>query len=77
MPTYAYKCNDCETKYEVFHKTIQQEAQVECPSCHSENSKKLMSAASIGGFSMSKSYNLPTAPPCATGGCASGMCGLN
>jgi putative FmdB family regulatory protein len=72
MPTYDYKCNDCNTKYEVFHKTKENETQVKCPTCESENSRKLISVSNFSGFSSVKSYDMPAASPC-----ASGMCGLN
>jgi putative FmdB family regulatory protein len=72
MPTYAYKCNDCDSKYEVFHKTKENESDVKCPDCYSGNSKKLISAANFGGFSSGKSFEMPASSPC-----ASGMCGLN
>ena len=72
MPTYAYKCNDCDTKYEVFHKTKEIVSDVKCPTCESENSRKIMSAAYFGGFSTGKHYD---SPPVSS--CSSGMCGLN
>lgn len=72
MPTYSYKCNDCNTKYDVFHKTIKFETKVKCPSCESDNSQKLMSVSNFGGFSSNKTFEMPKAPSC-----SSGMCGLN
>ena len=71
MSTYAYKCNDCDTKYEVFHRTKEIESDVKCPSCASGNSKKIMSA-SFNGFSTGRLYD---SPPVSS--CSSGMCGLN
>ncbi len=77
MPTYAYKCESCETKYEVFFKVKEEQEQIVCPSCNSAVHKKLMSATNIGGFS-SRSDSMPTMPPCANGGgCSPGMCNLN
>ncbi len=72
MPTYAYKCNDCDAKFDVFQKTVNQVTEVKCPTCSSENSKKLMSATNFSGFSSTKSFDMPSAPSC-----ASGMCGFN
>jgi putative FmdB family regulatory protein len=78
MPTYSYKCEDCTTKYEVFHKVREIEESVICPECGSEKSKRLMTAAGISGFSStSKSFDMPMAPTCAGGNCAGGMCSLN
>lgn len=72
MPIYDYKCNDCDTKYEVFHKSKELENLVKCPTCESENSRKIISASNFSGFSSGKSFPLPSSSPC-----ASGMCGLN
>ncbi len=72
MPVYAYKCSDCNTKFDVYHKTIEQENVVKCPTCNSENNKRLISAANFGGFSTVKSSDAP-----AMTSCTSGMCGLN
>ena len=77
MPTYTYKCNDCGTKYDVFHKTISEAGEVECPSCNSASSKKLMSAANIGSISSSKSSADVPSCPAYGNGCSSGMCGMN
>jgi len=77
MPTFVYKCTDCETKYEVFHKSKEIQEDIVCPSCSSVYFKKMMAAASIGGFSSSKSFNMPQMPQCPPGGCGSGMCGMN
>jgi putative FmdB family regulatory protein len=76
MPVFAYKCNECETKYEIFHKSSENLSEVACPSCGSEDAKKLISAINFSGFSMSKSFDMPR-PSCPAGGCESGMCGIN
>ena len=78
MPTYAYKCKECDSKYEVFHKVKEITEDIVCPSCGSAESKKLMTAAGISGFSASSgSYDLPQAPSCSSDCCSNGMCGLN
>jgi putative FmdB family regulatory protein len=71
MPVYDYRCTDCETPYDVFHKGKEIAGDIVCPSCGSNNHKKLMSVPSIaiGGKSDTISSS--------GGGCASGMCGLN
>jgi putative FmdB family regulatory protein len=71
MPVYDYLCNNCNTKYEVYHKTLKEETKIICPSCNSTNSKKLISAANVGGFSREK-----TCEYAGTSACSSGMCGL-
>jgi len=81
MPIFEYKCADCNTKYEVLHKSASNLSEVSCPSCKSTNSKKLLSAFSA---SVSESSSSSFGDSCASGscglpssGCASGMCGLN
>lgn len=81
MPIFEYKCNECNKKYDVLHKSSTNLEEVICPVCQSKDSKKLLStfSASTG----SSSYN--SASSCSDGscgvpsygGCSSGMCGLN
>ncbi|HOJ18592.1 MAG: zinc ribbon domain-containing protein [Ignavibacteriales bacterium] len=81
MPVFEYKCGDCGNKFEVLHKSSVQAGEVDCPSCHSLNNKKLFSSFSA---SVNSSSTYSTSP-CASGncgvdysgGCSSGMCGLN
>ncbi len=80
MPVFEYKCEKCETKFEVFHKSSSNQEEVVCPKCSSKENKKLFSAfaASVGSSS-------PAGDSCASGncsvpsygGCPGGMCGLN
>ncbi|MDQ1266660.1 MAG: Zinc ribbon protein [Bacteroidota bacterium] len=72
MPTFNYKCLDCGTKYEVFHKVKEVKEEVICPQCHSDSEAKLISAPNIGGFSKG-GYDMPM-PSCASGACQSGAC---
>ncbi len=72
MPTFNFRCNECNSKFEYFSKTIEIHDDVNCPSCNSASTRKVMSAPNIS----MNSYSSP-APSCASGGCASGMCGLN
>ncbi len=81
MPIFEYKCNDCNTKYEVLHKSSANLSEVTCPKCKSANSKKLLSTFSAA---VSESSDSSYGDHCASGacglpsgGCASGMCGLN
>ena len=73
MPTYAYKCESCETKFEIFHKSATAIEEVVCPSCKSEKVTKMMSAPNIGSMGKSTGADMP---PCATGACNSGMCNM-
>ncbi len=84
MPLYEYKCLKCNNKFEVLHKSSDNMANVTCPECHSSNSKKLFStfsaAVSSGsdfsaGSCASGNCSIPEGNY--SGGCSSGLCGLN
>jgi putative FmdB family regulatory protein len=81
MPVFEYKCEECNSKYEVLVRNSSDEGEkITCPKCNSTKNKKLFStfAASVHSDS-SGNYG------CADGhcenphsnGCSSGMCGLN
>jgi putative FmdB family regulatory protein len=80
MPIFEYLCQECGTKYEVLHKSSENKNNIICPNCSSSNNKKLLST-----FSASMGDSGYSGDSCATGncdvpssgGCASGMCGLN
>ena len=44
MPIYEYQCNNCNHKIEVLQK-ISDDPLAQCPSCHQQKLKKLVSAA--------------------------------
>ncbi len=71
MPIYDYRCDECGTTYDVFHKVREVAEDVLCPSCGSVSHTRLLSAPS---FSM---RTQPEVPSCATGRCSGGSCGLN
>jgi putative FmdB family regulatory protein len=80
MPIFEYKCSDCETKFEVLHKSSANKDDVSCPKCNSTKNKKLFSSFS----STFNSYSNSTSAGCSTGqcqtpaaNCSSGLCGLN
>ncbi|MBA4407044.1 hypothetical protein C0389_07210 [bacterium] len=81
MPIFEYKCNDCNKKFEVLHKSSTNLEEVICPECQSKNHKKLLSSfsASIGSSydSGSRCSDGSCGVPSFGGGCANGMCGLN
>jgi putative FmdB family regulatory protein len=77
MPVFDYRCNDCGTTYDIYHKVKEITDDVICPHCGSAAHKKLMSAATVSvGTKSSSSYDPPS---CETGGgcCGGGACGLN
>jgi putative FmdB family regulatory protein len=82
MPIFEYKCNDCNKKFDVLHKSSANQEEVVCPDCLSKNHQKLFSSftASAGLQSFDR------VPPCANGncgmssmngGCSSDSCGFN
>jgi putative FmdB family regulatory protein len=82
MPIFEYKCNDCNKKFDVLHKSLVNLEKVICPECNSINNQKLFSTFSASNSSQS----FDNMPPCANGncgmspmggGCASGSCGFN
>ena len=80
MPIFEYRCQECGTKYEVLHKSAENQNDIICPKCSSSNNKKLLStfSASMGdsGYSESSCATGNCDVP-SSGGCASGLCGLN
>jgi putative FmdB family regulatory protein len=82
MPIFEYRCQNCDTKYEVLHKSTLNQQEVSCPKCNSTESKKLFSAFSASiessGYSggcENGSCGIPASS--SASGCASGLCGLN
>jgi len=80
MPVYEYKCSECNTKFEILHRSTSIKDVVQCPACNSINSKKLFSSFS----SSSNSEGNISSERCSSGncglpenGCSSGLCGLN
>jgi putative FmdB family regulatory protein len=83
MPVFEYKCKKCNTKFEVLHKSALNTERVACPNCSSINIKKLLSSFSTTSGNIS---NFPgeecNSGSCRcndnySGGCASGLCGLD
>jgi putative FmdB family regulatory protein len=74
MPIYDYKCTDCGSTYDVFHKVREIEEDIICPQCNSTKHVRLISAPSI---SMKGSSAPEPMPSCSDGSCCGGSCGLN
>lgn len=81
MPIFEYKCNDCNTKFEVFHKVKENKDEIICPNCNSKNYIKLISTFSSFGSDSNSDFDSPcSSGTCGTqfnGGCTGGVCGLN
>ena len=81
MPIFEYKCSECDSKFEILTKN-NDDNKIICPECDSSKVKKLFSTFIASTGSVSYSNNSCTSGNCnieapSTGGCASGMCGLN
>jgi len=80
MPIFEYKCSECDTKFEVLHKSSVKQDDVTCPKCNSPKNKKLFSSfsSSINSDSSASSGDCSTGQ-CSTpvSSCSSGLCGLN
>ena len=80
MPVYEYKCSDCNSKFDVYHKSIEHIEDIKCPECNSNHNKKLLSTFSpnMGSVSSSsQSYEQSESSSCSTCGCGTGSCGLD
>ena len=54
MPIYEYKCNECDTVFELLTTTSERTKEIRCSKCNSENVKKLISVgSSLSGGSVS------------------------
>ncbi len=78
MPVYDYRCLDCNSTYDVYHKVREVQEDILCPSCGSRNHKKLMSVTQMSmGSGSTSDFSSPSAPSCESGSCCGGSCGLN
>ena len=49
MPTYDYKCKECEKVFEIFLHFSELEKEVKCPNCGSKNTERIFSIPHISG----------------------------
>ncbi len=78
MPIYDYKCSECGTTYDVYHKTREVAEDIVCPSCSSTKHTRLMSVPAAAVMASGSSTNASAAPSCESGGgCCGGACGMN
>lgn len=70
MPIYEYHCEQCEREFEAL--VIRRDEPVQCPQCHSQHLKKLISAHAVGSGAPETACG---AAPCSpTPMCGSGAC---
>lgn len=68
MPIYEFTCNECNNRFETLVLNSREKAQ--CPQCHSEKLKKMISAHTIGSATAE-------APACTPSACGTGACPAN
>lgn len=68
MPIYEYRCEECETPFEMLVKAFHEE--VACPGCGSASVEKLLST-----FAMASSGSSPRLGGGGGCGCGRGSCG--
>lgn len=76
MPLYDYKCDACSILFEVDHPMSAAPVSV-CPECGENKVRKVLSTGGIsirGGGATSQPSEAP--PPCMSGGCGTGACGI-
>jgi putative FmdB family regulatory protein len=76
MPVYDYRCTQCGTMYDIYHKVREVKEDVICPSCASREHTKLISVP--GPSVANSSADKPTSCACDMGGeCCGGACSMN
>lgn len=73
MPTYEYRCPECDTSFEVRRPMSESSDPVDCPNGHVGARRLLSVFASVGGAAPSAPASNPA--PRASHGCGGGMCG--
>jgi putative FmdB family regulatory protein len=77
MPIYDYRCEDCQTHYEVYHKVREETSDVICPACASHHYKKMMSVPATPNMGSGSSEAYGACDNAGGCGCSGGSCGLN
>ena len=75
MPVFDYQCENCKTRYDVYHKLKEIQEDILCPACGSKSHKKMMSipAAPV----IAKGNSGCSESSCDVGGCCGGACSMN
>ena len=55
MPLYEYQCARCGNEFEMLVPMSAADTQIECPTCGSEETRKLLSTFAVRGGSTSRS----------------------
>lgn len=77
MPIYEYKCEQCNKVFEEFIRTDSDLKNLKCPSCNSNNLKKIMSLYSAFGLSNDeREPSNDSSSPLPSCGCNNGSCNI-
>jgi putative FmdB family regulatory protein len=68
MPIYEYHCNDCNTDFEQFVRSMLAQETITCPDCGGQHVKKAISLFGGLGGSSAKSGGASAAANCAPTG---------
>ena len=63
MPIYEYICQDCDTKYDKFIRSLLAKIELECPQCGSARAEKALSAFSTNSSSRAAVSSTPACGP--------------
>jgi putative FmdB family regulatory protein len=55
MPMYEYRCRKCSERFEMLRRMTDDDRDLECPECRSDEVERLLSAFSAGGCGSSGS----------------------
>ncbi|TET87250.1 MAG: zinc ribbon domain-containing protein [Dehalococcoidia bacterium] len=70
MPIYEYQCTHCGEKFEIRQSFGEDSSHLNCPKCHAENPRRLLSSF----FTQSSAMSELSDTSCPT--CSTGVCGL-
>jgi putative FmdB family regulatory protein len=71
MPLYEFKCLKCQTYFEMLIMNKDEEVELKCPECKSENFERIISATN---FAMGDNSDSSSKPSATTRTCSSGSC---
>jgi len=71
MPIYEFKCLKCQTYFEMLVMNKDEEVELKCPECKSEDFERIISSTNFAMGDSSDSGNKPsvTTRTCSTGSC--------
>ncbi len=71
MPIYEFKCSKCQAYFEILIMNKDDEVELKCPECKSEEFERIIS---VTNFAMGESSASSNKPSATTKTCSSGSC---